>query len=426
VTSPGASSAFAAFRYRDFRIWWVGFIVQNHATVMQTLGLGWLAVEQAERDGGDGRVALYLALVGLARAVPAIALGLFGGVVSDRFDRRSVLVWTQLIFGLATIGLAALALAGASHILAILATAAVISAAAAFYVPARQAIQPRIVGEENLMSAFGFNVAALNASALAGPLVGGLIIAVWSVGGLLLVSGLAWALVGLSLTRIAPQPMIGAGPQTNVLASLGEGLRFIGRDVTLTWLLIAYLVAMILVRPISDLLPGFTNDILGRGPVELSWLLTAWGLGAFASGFVTASMGRFHRRALIALAGFATAGVIIGLFSIQRDLGPAIVLSGIAGFLIMLSSGIVGVTIQISTPDQFRGRVIAAQSLLIEGGAPTGVLLLGAIGSVLGIDVALGIGGVGLVIASLAIVARVPLLRQAQRDRVPQPAPEVA
>src|SRR5437867_3951059 len=95
AAEPGRTSAWSALEHRDFRLFWIGLVVSNIGTWMQQFGLGWLVVQLAIKDGSPQLAPFYLGLVGLARAVPGLAFGLFGGVVADRADRRRLLIMTQ-------------------------------------------------------------------------------------------------------------------------------------------------------------------------------------------------------------------------------------------------------------------------------------------------------------------------------------------
>src|SRR5256884_3331099 len=95
AAEPGRTSAWSALEHRDFRLFWIGLVVSNVGTWMQQFGLGWLVVQLAIKDGSPQLGPLYLGFVGLARAVPGLAFGLFGGVVADRADRRRLLIVTQ-------------------------------------------------------------------------------------------------------------------------------------------------------------------------------------------------------------------------------------------------------------------------------------------------------------------------------------------
>jgi MFS family permease len=418
--SAGARiSPFAAFGVRDFRLYWVGFVCQCVAMIMQPFAIGWLVVQLAARDGRGEVGPFYLGLVGLARAVPGLSLGLFGGVVADRFDRRWLLVATQAIYAITTLGLALLVLADRVSIVAVLALAAMFAAAGSVYHPTRQAIQPRMVGESRLLSAFGLNALALNGGALAGPLIGGALIGPFGVGGVLLVCALVWSAVATSLAFLSPYPIAGGARQRGVFASLGEGLRYVRHEPVLLWLMIAFGAATLLVRPFLDLLPAVARDVLHVGALELSWMAAASGAGAMVAGFVTATLGSTRRRGLLILAASIGSGLALVAFSLQRDLVPAIVLIGLTGFGMMLSAGIVGVVVQTTTPDRLRGRVTAVQNILIDGGMPVGTLVLGSLGAAAGIDVALGLGGTALALICVLILLRAPVLRDARTSLPP-------
>ncbi len=176
-------SPLSALEVRDFRVFWAGFVVSNVSTAMQAFGIGWLVVQLAVRDGTPERAPLYLGIVAISRAIPALALGLFGGVVADRRDRRALLLLSQGSFATIAIALAALTLADRVGLAWVVALSALMAATSSLYVPTRQSIQPRLVGEHNLMSAIGLNGLALNVGALAGPLIGGALIGSIRVGG---------------------------------------------------------------------------------------------------------------------------------------------------------------------------------------------------------------------------------------------------
>src|SRR5258707_11068437 len=172
---PGRPSALAALRYRDFRLFWFGLLVSNIGTWMQLFGQGYLVVLLAVRDGVPQLAPLYLGLVGLARAVPGLALGLFGGVLADRTDRRRLLLVTQSCAAGTAAILATLAITDQINIVEILLLGALNSTIFAFDAPTRQSMVPRLVPERDLMSAIGLNSAAFNGPQIIGPVIGGLI-----------------------------------------------------------------------------------------------------------------------------------------------------------------------------------------------------------------------------------------------------------
>jgi len=188
AAEPGRTSAWSALEHRDFRLFWVGLVVSNIGTWMQQFGLGWLVVQLAIKDGVPQLAPFYLGLVGLSRALPGLAFGLFGGVVADRADRRRLLLLTQSSAAVAAAVLAVLAITNQINIVEIVLISALNSIIFSFDAPTRQAMVPRLVSDRQLMSAIGLNSAAFNGATLVGPLVGGVLIIPFGVGGLMLIN----------------------------------------------------------------------------------------------------------------------------------------------------------------------------------------------------------------------------------------------
>jgi predicted MFS family arabinose efflux permease len=401
---------------RDFRVWWLGFVVSTVAASAQVFGVGWLVVELAGRSGGPGTAAFYLGMVGLARALPAMALGAFGGVASDRYDRRNVLVAAQGVMGATGLVTGLLIVADAMSITVLLVLSALYAVAATFYHPARVVIQPRLVGDANLMGAIGLNATALSTSALVGPLIGGALVLAIGVGGLILACGIATVAVAVALATLRPQPVNRADAATgSVLRSFAEGVSYARRTPEVRWLLIVFTSVTLLARPLPFMLPAFAGDVLEVGPRQLSWLVAAAGAGAILVGLVMTWLRRSTERSRLAVFVAVAAGISLAALAMQRSFLPTLLLVATTQFCIMLSCSLVGVLLQTTTPDGIRGRVIGIQSLLADAGTDCGTFLLGAVGGAVGISAALGAGGAGLVVAGLAIAMGVPALMRAQR-----------
>src|SRR2546427_5733359 len=220
AAEPGRTTAIAALAYRDFRLFWIALVVSNIGTWMQQFGLGWLVVQLAIRDGAPQLAPLYLGLVGLARAVPGLAFGLFGGVVADRADRRRLLTVTQTSAGILAALLGVLTIAGQINIVEVLLISALNSIIFSFDAPTRQAMVPRLVSDRQLMSAIGLNSAAFNGATLVGPLVGGVLIIPFGVGGLMLINAISYLAIVIALLLMRPQQVIDYGPRLSLLESI--------------------------------------------------------------------------------------------------------------------------------------------------------------------------------------------------------------
>ena len=145
AAEPGRTSALAALEFRDFRLFWFGLVVSNIGSWMQIYGLGWLVVQLAIRDGVPHLAPFYLGLVGLARAIPGLAFGLFGGAVADRADRRRLLIVTQVSAAIVASVLAILTITEHINIVEIVLISALNSVIFSFDAPTRQAMVPRLV-----------------------------------------------------------------------------------------------------------------------------------------------------------------------------------------------------------------------------------------------------------------------------------------
>ena len=330
AAEPGRTSTFAALEFRDFRLFWVGLLVSNIGTWMQQFGLGWLVVQLAIRDGTPHLGPLYLGLVGLARALPGLTFGLFGGVVADRADRRRLLILTQTSAAIVAATLAFLTIAERINIVEIVLLSAMNSIIFSFDAPTRQAMVPRLVPDRQLMSAIGLNSAAFNGATLVGPLVGGILIIPFGVGGLMLINAVSYLAIVVALLFMSPQP-VRVARRPAMLDSIREGLAFIRHDPVLRW--------------------------------------------------------------VVALTSFA----------------------------VMVFMGMANTLMQTRTPDHLRGRAMSVHTMVFMGFMPLGQMLLGSVGTIVGIDRAFFTGGVIVVLLASYVALRVP----AVRGVVATPRPEM-
>src|SRR5919201_96134 len=321
---------------------------------MQQFGLGWLVVQLAIQDGVPNLAPFYLGLTGLARALPGLAFGLFGGVVADRADRRRLLVVTQSSAAISAAVLGALTIAGRINIVEIVL------------------------------------ISALNS-----------IIFSFGVGGLMVLNALSYFAVVAALLVMRAQP-VDHGRRRSMLESIREGLSYIRHDPVLRWVVALSVATALLTRPYIQLLPA-EAQLLGVGAIELSWLLAASGAGALAGALVTASLGGWkHRGALLVSAALAH-GTLLMLFGAQHSVVGALVFVGLTSFAVMVFLGMGNTLMQTRTPDTLRGRVMSVNTMVFIGFMPLGQLVLGSIGTVAGINVAFLIGG--LLVTAVALYA---------------------
>jgi len=415
---PGRTSAIAALRYRDFRLFWFGLLVSNIGTWMQMFGQGYLVVQLAIRDGVPQLAPLYLGLVGLARAVPGLSLGLFGGALADRADRRRLLMVTQssalVIAGI----LAGLTIFGHITVPEILLLGALNSTIFAFDAPTRQSMVPRLVQKRDLLSAIGLNSAAFTGPQVIGPVIGGLIFAPFAatpfvgLGILFAINAASYLAVVIALFVMRPIPVTGRTRDLPMLDSIREGLRYIRRDPVIRWVILLSVACSLFARPYIQLLPAFAHDVLRIGAVELSWMLAAAGIGSLAGALVTASLGAFQRRGLLLLGSVGAFGLALAGFAVQHELLATLPFLVALGLVTMLFNGMGNTILQTKSPDHLRGRVMSVYTMVFLGLMPLGSMILGVVGTFVGTGTALQVGGIVLLAVTGYAAIREPRVRR--------------
>ncbi len=414
---PGRTSALAALRYRDFRLFWFGLLVSNVGTWMQMFGQGYLVVLLAVRDGVPQLAPLYLGLVGLSRAIPGLALGLFGGALADRTDRRRLLLVTQSAAAITAGILATLSITDKINIVEILLLAALNSTIFAFDGPTRQSMVPRLVPQRDLMSAIGLSSAAFNGPQIIGPVLGGLLFApfadrpTFGAGILFFVNAVSYVAVIVALLRMGPVAVT-TGRGVSVLDSIREGLAYVRQDVVVRWIIILSACAALFVRPYLQLLPAVAHELLHVGAVELSWMLAVSGVGALLGSLSTAMLGRFRRRGIPLIASITGSGVFLVAFTAERSLVPSLPILLVIGFGSMIFLGMANGMLQTRSPDHLRGRVMSVYTMIAMGLMPLGSMVMGSIGSVAGIGAGLLVGGIACTGVALYAAVRIAPLRE--------------
>ena len=412
AAEPGRTSAWSALEHRDFRLFWIGLVVSNIGTWMQQFGLGWLVVQLAIRDGAPQLAPFYLGLVGLARAVPGLTFGLFGGVVADRADRRRLLIITQTSAAIVAAILAVLTITDRINIVEVVLLSALNSIIFSFDAPTRQAMVPRLVTDKQLMSAIGLNSAAFNGATLIGPLLGGVLLIPFGVGGLMMINAITYMAIVGALLLMRPQQAVESTGKLTMLESIREGLSFIRSDPVLRWVIALSIGTAMLTRPYIQLLPA-EAQFLGVGALELSWLLAASGAGALAGALATASLGSWRRRGALLIGAAVAHGTLLILFGTQHTVLGAMISVGLTSLAVMVFLGMANTLMQTRTPDALRGRVMSVHTMVFMGFMPLGQMLLGSVGTFIGINNAFVLGGVVVALLASYAALRVSALRGA-------------
>jgi MFS family permease len=388
---------FAALDVPAFRTYFIATVISNTGSWMQIVAQGWLVLSLTDSP-------FFLGLVGLVRAVPTIALSLIGGVLADRFDRQRILLVTQTVAMISSILLAVLTILDVITVWHILTISFVTSVFIAADNPTRQALVPDLVGRERLTSAIGLNSAAWNGAAVIGPSVAGVLIAVVGVAGAFSLNAASYLAVIGAVLVMPPLPKR-ARQQRSMAGQLADGMRYIGGQRAVWGILLLIAIPSLGARPYIQMMPVFARDILGLGATGYGVLMAASGIGALFGALAVTSLGASTRRGWILLTVTGALGAALVAFASSAWLVTSLALVVAVGGASTLMMSLANALLQTIIPGEMRGRVMSVYSLIAAGFMPLGSMLLGSLGALIGVPLAVGLGGAAT-IATALICAR--------------------
>jgi MFS family permease len=409
-----AHDPYAALRFRDFRWLTVGQFAGSLGQQMLSVAVGW---ELYERTAS----ALALGLVGLVQIVPVILLALPAGHVADRYDRRLLVLGTQLLLALCSLGLALISFAQ-GPILLIYACLLGIGIARAFNSPASSTLLPQTVPPEQFTNAVTWNSSTWQLSAMLGPALGGLLIALSRSAALVYLCDVAACLLFvLALSRLHSQQPA-RSTETLTTQSLLAGVRYLRQSKVLLAAITLDMFAVLL-GGATTLLPVFAKDILQVGPSGLGWLRAAPSVGAVLTAISLAylpPMRRAGRTLLWAVAGFGLATIVFG---VSRSFLLSLLMLALLGALDNISVVIRSTLLLVYTPDALRGRISAVNSVFIGASNELGGFESGLAAALLGPVAAVALGGVGTILVVIAVALIWPQMRRLGRLDVVEAEP---
>lgn len=398
-----AHDPYAALRFREYRGFLVAMAAVFVATQVQSAVLGWQVYELT----GDP---LALGLVGLAEAVPFLALTLVGGWAADRLDRRWLARASLLAIAASGGALLALSLAGPRAAWPLYAAQALAGAGRAFFRPATSALSADLVPREHYLNAATWRSSIFHSTMVVGPAAGGALLAA---GGFGLAYGtvVALALGGLvSLSAVASRPHPPA-EKGHLLADLGDGVRFVFRHPLLLGAMSLDLFA-VLFGGATALLPVFARDVLHVGEVGFGFLRAAPAVGSVAMSVALARSGPFRRAGPALLWCVALFGVSWIAFALSRSYLLSAVILAAGGALDSVSVVLRSTLVQLETPREKLGRVAAVNSFFIGSSNELGAFESGVAARLLGTVNSVVFGGT-MTLVTVALVAwRAPALRR--------------
>ena len=407
-----------ALTHRNFRLLWIGLLVSFSGTFMQSAAVLWHVSVLVPA----GQRALALGLVGLVRIVPVILFSLISGVAADALDRRKLMVVTQTIMAVLAAALALLTFGGLTAVWPIYLLTAVSAAAGAFDLPARQALTPNLVPREHLPNAITLNSIMLQTASVAGPAIGGLVLAAGGVGWVYAINALSFLFVIGALLIMDPPRSDETAPADRgnfTVAAALEGLRFVFRAPLIRSTMLLDFFATFF-SSATALLPIFAQDILDVGARGYGWLYAAPAAGALlTSAIMVRVVDWIERRGEVLIGAIAVYGLATVGFGLSRLFWLSFLCLAATGAADTVSTTFRNLIRQLETPDRLRGRMIGVNMVFFIGGPQLGELEAGLVANWLGAVTSVVTGGLGCVAATAAIAARTPALRAYRRQEMP-------
>jgi MFS family permease len=379
-----------AFTNPDFVLFQIARFLIVAAVEMQAVAVGWQVYDITKR-------ALDLGLVGLAQFLPGILLFLVSGHASDHFDRRKVLGACYAGYGVCSGLLLILAMRGTHAVLPIYVVLVLLGVVRSFNGTASRSILPQLVPEEHFANAVAWNATTFQAATILGPSLGGILYAAFrgpsAVYAVAMVTAIG-ALVSMFRIRTRPQARR-REPMT--MKTVFAGLHFIWREKMILGAISLDLFAVLLGGAVA-LLPVYAREILHTGPWGLGLLRTAPGVGAALMAVLLAHRplrGRAGVALLWSVAGF---GIFTILFGVSRSLVLSLASLVLLGAADMVSVIIRATLVQLRTPDEMRGRVMAVDMIFIGTSNELGQFESGLTAQWFGTVPAVVLGGVGTLI----------------------------
>ena len=350
------------------------------------------------------RSALYVGLLGIVQAVPLICGSLGGGAIADRFDRRRVLIVTQLCLATCSGLLALGAFIGHPALLEIYAVVALAALVGAVDAPTRTAIIPNLVGVDRLPGALSLNIVLFQTTLVAGPAIGGLVIAHLGLPAAYSVDVVTFSAAFIAVWLLPPQGRSSTERERPVAAIL-RGLSFARRQPVILGGFAMDLAAMIFGLP-RAVFPVLAATTFHAGPQGRGLLYAAPGFGAVIAALASGSVARSKRLGRIIVVAIIAWGLAIIAFGFATTIWVALILLAVAGGADSFSAVCRTTIMQRIAPDELRGRLTSLYFMVVTGGPNLGDVETGVVANAFGAEVAIVTGGalclVGLGAAAIA------------------------
>lgn len=398
---------FRSLYRRDFSIFWVGNFLSNIGTWMQNIALGWLILIITNSP-------FLLGLNAFLSQIPALIFALPGGAIADRLNRRKLMLITQSAMMLFALLLAILTSFRQVTITEILLISSLTGIATALNYPAYQALIPDLVPPEDLMNAIALNSAQFNMSRAIGPTVAGLALGTLGAAACFYLNTVSFLALIIALLMITIPPLQKReGPK--FWSAMFDGVRYVNEHRMLIVLLTVPAFLSLLGLPFIVLMPVVARNLIKVGASGLGYLMGGAGVGAVIAALAIAAKGPMEHRGRLILTSATLFSLSLILLAGAHNFWWAFFLLAVMGATIVGTLTLTNTTLQMTTPQPLRGRIMGMYYMAMSGMLPFGSLQAGAMAQALGTRFALGFGGTACLVYFSILQIFLNRLRQAGR-----------
>jgi MFS family permease len=378
---------------------------------MQQWALFW-HISQLSKDP------IAVSIVGGVRFVAVLAFSLVGGLVADRYNRRTILFITQSTQMVVAFVLGLLTLSHVIELWHIYALTAVQAAAMAFDLPARQSLVPNLVPRHDLPSAFSLQSIAFSMGSILGPALSGVVIGYLGQEYVYIINAVTFLAVVFALILMGPVLQATSTSKRGLQAALmdiRDGVKFIREQPLILSTMILDFIATFFASA-NTLLPYFAQNIIHVGEVAYGWLAAAQSIGAVLVGLIVSQFRHIRRQGILLLGSVVIFGGATILFGVSRIYAIIFLALAIMGAADSMSTIIRNTVRQLNTPDFMRGRMTSINQIFFMGGPQLGEVEAGAVAQMFGVPFAIISGGIGTIVGVWLIISIWPMLPRYNGD----------
>jgi MFS family permease len=379
--------ALEVLRQGPFCRYIIGSAISDTGTWMQVMAQAWVMSSLTNK-------AILLGTVNFAAGLPTLALTMIGGAAADRYDKRMILIATQVVQIALAVLLGWLVLTNRIHIWHILVIAAILGVSIAFEMPAISALVPELVKRDQIATAVALDRSVFHGSRLVGPFMAGLIVSWWGAASAFFLNAFSFLALIAALISLPARIAGTAEEEEQRRSGIKEGFRYVASDRIMISMIALIALTTIFVFPvISVMLPLYVRNILQLGPTSMGWLMGVSGVGSLSGSLGLLSIARQNRVKF--MTGNAIA-VAASMFCMSRS--TSFWLTALAmGFLaigLSMNFGLANTIVQERAPGPLRGRISAVFGLSFFGLMPIGGLLVPGVSDLIGMRTALAVSSI--------------------------------